>query len=265
MNFTYRNNLWKGEATNTVIPTNSRPFINNDPTMQNIARVPFKPNPIKHWRKQLQPRYKTASSKQVSIDQYYAPNSAVYIGSQVHNCETNNYHLLKENITLLNDCVGVKLYDASQNQIRCIGGSHNVRRSASTNLKPNYYRNYSKYLQTKCKTYDQNSSIGDQNDDGTYKSAKCSDLYTKCNKPIIYKPSNSAHFQQGAVSASANILRKRYNAMTNNSASLKTAYGNSYIKQVIHDGETGYNIQFLKGSYDSDTLCRQQFKACNTS
>ena len=227
MNFTYRNNLWKGEATNTVIPTNSRPFINNDPTMQNIARVPFKPNPIKHWRKQLQPRYKTASSKQVSIDQYYAPNSAVYIGSQVHNCETNNYHLLKENITLLNDCVGVKLYDASQN--------------------------------------DQNSSIGDQNDDGTYKSAKCSDLYAKCNKPIIYKPSNSAHFQQGAVSASANILRKKYNAMTNNSASLKTAYGNSYIKQVIHDGKTGYNIQFLKGSYDSDTLCRQQFKACKTS
>ena len=65
MNFQYRNNLWKGNTTNTVIPTNSRPFSNKSTDIPS-GRTPFKPNPIKHWRKQLKPYYKT-NSKQVSI------------------------------------------------------------------------------------------------------------------------------------------------------------------------------------------------------
>lgn len=423
MNFTYRNNLWKGEATNSIVPTNSRPFTNNDPNLTNVARTPMKANPIKHWRKQLQPYYRTPSSKQVSIDHI---DNAVYIGSREPDCASTNKQLLKENITLLNDCVGTKIahsktsdvidvyvnndinyggwkfyLDASENvqitqfnleneykfisldenyyfyisdtgfqqpskyvilendipsdrvidnthdsidqsryygikmndgdgdvasfvkvnfnkltiydnlyfysptpdfssygedsnynkyngsdflgefklvgtsklyldtAIRCVGGSFNVRRSASTNIKKNYYTSNSKYLQAKCKTYENKQILGTQNDDGTYQSTNCiREMINKCNKPIVYKPSNSNHSHQGAVSASANLLRKRNNVLTNNSASLKNAYGTSYVKAYPHytdSNSSAYVLRYVKGSTDSTMQCNQLFKTCSNS
>ena len=72
MNFT-----WKDKSTNSVVPTNSRPYTNNDPNLQTLPRTSFKANPIKHWRKQLQPVYPSKSSKQVSLDPINAPTSVV--------------------------------------------------------------------------------------------------------------------------------------------------------------------------------------------
>jgi|TARA_Y100000992_G_scaffold302403_1_gene276412 hypothetical protein len=263
MKFTYRNNLWKGEATNSIVPTNSRPFSNNDPNLTNISRTPMKANPIKHWRKQLQPYYSTPSSKQVSIDHV---DNAVYIGSREPDCASSNKQLLKENITLLNDCVGTKKLDTS---IRCVGGSFTVRRSASTNINKNYYTSYSKYLQAKCKTYEHKQILGTQNDDGTYQSTNCmNETINNCNKSIVYKPSNSNHYHQGAVSASANLLRKRNNVLTNNSASLKNAYGTSYVKAYPHytdSNSSAYVLRYVKGSTDSTMQCNQLFKTCSNS
>ena len=266
MNFTFRNNVWKGEATNTVIPTNSRPFNNNDSNLKTMPRTQGKANPIKHWRKQLQPYYQTPSSKHVSIDMLEAPNSAVYIHDQDHECSTKNKQLLKENITLLNECLGVKyVYEDENNKTRCIGGSHNIKRSGSTNISKGYYRNYSKYLQAKCKTYEQNFLLGEKTADYTYKSSKCSGKSMDCNKPIIYKPSNRTFSTQGSVSASTNTVRKKNMAITNNSSSLKTAYGNSYVKAVpYYEGSTGYEIRYLKGDNNPD-LCQQTFGKCRKS
>lgn len=269
MNFTYRNHIWKGETTNSIVPTNSRPFTNDDPNLIHSGHTPGKPNPIKHWRKQLRPYYATKSSKQVSIDMINAPNSVVYVNpSQSYDCSTitNNSQLLKENITMLNHCNGIKyVADNSNNVIKCIGGSHNVRRSANTNLSPNYYRNYSKYLQSKCRTYEANKSLGTQKDDVTYQSSKCSSLHNKCDKPVIYKPSNIAFSEQGSVSASANTLRRRNQAITNNSSSLKTAYGLSYVHAVFDDVNSAYKVRYVKGDNSSNTLCYQQFKSCPKS
>ena len=262
MNFSYRNNLWKGNATNVMIPTNARPYSNDDPNLKTIPRTPFKANPIKHWRKQLQPKYSTKSSKQVSLDQYYAPNSAIHVGTN-NDCATSNIHLLKENIHLLNECNGTKITDT--NPIKCVGGTHNVRRQASTNIQKNYYRHYSKYLQSKCKTHAQNSTLGQQNSDGTYQSTMCNTDYMKCNKPIISNMSNSAHFTQGSVSASSNTLRKRYNAVTKNSASLKNAYGLTYVHSLTYPNNSAYQIRYVKGDNTSTNLCNQQFKICSTS
>ena len=247
MNFT-----WKGNTTNIIVPSNSRPFTNNDPNLSSLGRTQGKANPIKHWRKQLMPYYKSKSSKQVSIDMINAPSSVVH--NSTCDCINNNALLLKENITLLNDCVGISIVDESNNnEKKCVGGSFNVRRSASTNLKPNYYSNYSKYLQSKCKTHEQNSTLGDKNENGTYQGTKCSSLDSKCNKPIIYKPSNKPFMEQGSVSASANILRKRNNAITNNSASLKTAYGNTIVHKIIDDNNSSYKIQYKKGNHTTQT------------
>ena len=202
MNFQYRNNLWKGNTTNTVIPTNSRPFSNKSTDIPS-GRTPFKPNPIKHWRKQLKPYYKT-NSKQVSINTVDAPTSAVHIGSTELNCESN-YALLKENITIMNECNGIRINDEKN----CVGGSNHITRRANTNVKKNYHQSYSKYLKSKCKTFEQNSTLGKKESTYTYTSAKCVPNQNGCNKKVIFKPSNSVFSEQGAVSASANTLRKK--------------------------------------------------------
>lgn len=256
MNFT-----WKGDETktqglvvrNAIIPTNSRPFTHDDP----FTVRPFgKANPLKHWRKQLMPYYPTKSSKQVSLDRINAPSGAILSTQDSPNCSSSNVQLLKENIIILNSCTGT--CDGN----RCVGGSHNIRRSASTNIKKNYYRNYSKYLQSKCRTYETNTHLGEKNDNNTYKGSKCQ----RCpNKEIVYKPSNSAFMQQGSVSSSANTLRKRNNAITNNSSSLRTAYGNSIVHAIIDDNTSAYKVRYVKGDNNSVSLCQQQFKVCNNS
>ena len=242
---------WKGDSTNYVIPTNSRPFTNNDSNLKTLNRTAFKANPLKHWRKQLHPYYHTKSSKQVSIDQIDAPGSAVYVGSNDHDCSLNNFQLLKENITLLNSCTGTRIVDENNNNAsRCVGGSHNIKRSGSTNIKKNYYRNYTKYLHARCKSYEQNMMLGEKQSKNVYKGSKCLD---SC-KTIIYKPSNIAFSQHGSVSASTNILRKKNQAITNNSASLKTAYGKSYVKAIPYNtGSTGYEIAYVKGNNTQNT------------
>ena len=245
MNFT-----WKSNSTNSIIPTNSRPYTNNDENLKTISRTILSANPIKQWRKQLQPVYATKSSKQVSIEQYNAPTSVVHRNVIDSDCEKYNMQLLKENINLLNECNGHKHIKVNENNsIRCIGGSNHIKRSGSSSVSVKYYQTHDKYLKAKCKTHSQNSILGHKNENGTYKSTTCSSIHSKCNKPVIYKPSNKNFSSQGSVSSSAHLLRKKNNTITNNSATLKSAYGNTYVKTLpYYPGNTGYEIKFIKGN-----------------
>lgn len=224
MNFTYRNHVWKGESTNSVIPSNSRPFSNNDDNLKTLERTSFKANPIKHWRKQLLPKYPTRSSKQITLQKIEAPNTSIYIGKNNTNCETNNTKLLKENIVLLNKCNGIQCVD---------GVKSNLKRSASTNVSVNYYSNYNKYLKSKCNTYEQNSTLGSKQSSQVYHSSLCHS--SSCKKPIIYKPSNHSFSNQGSVSASSYLLRKKQNALNSNAHNLKKTFPNPYEKKITHN------------------------------
>ena len=271
-NFAFRNNIWKEPSTDMIVPSNSRPFHNTDENLQSISRTPFKANPIKHWRKQLFPHYDTKSSKQVSIQQLDAPGTGISVDSNNLDCASENVRILKENITMLNECNGIKVYlENGANVTRCVGGSRNVRRAASTNISKNYHRNYHSYLKSKCKTYEDNSRLGSKNDDGTYMSSKCSTMTysdgTTCNKPIIYKPSNSLFSIQGATSSSANILRKKNDAINKNNASLKKTYKNGIVSMnsVYDTGSgTGYHLNYIKGdtsSNDCDKVCKKELNS----
>lgn len=246
-NFTFRNNIWKEPSTDMAVPSNSRPFHNADTNLQTISRTSFKPNPIKQWRKQLLPYYKTKSSKQVSIQQLDAPGTGISIDTDNVDCTSQNIRILKENITLLNECNGIKVYlEDGVNNTRCVGGTNNVRRSANTNISKNYYRNYHSYLKSKCRTYEDNARLGSQNDNGSYKSSKCSTITnsngTTCDKEIIYKPSNKLFSVQGAVSSSSNTIRKKNDAIYKNNASLKSTYKNGIISiDNVYDTESSYS------------------------
>ena len=253
---------WKANATNSIIPTNSRPFHNGDPNLASIGRVAFKPNPIKHWRKQLKPYYKT-NSKQVSINMIDAPSSVSHVNNTVIDC-TNNYQLLKENINLLTECDGIK--QIIDGKVNCAGGTNHITRTANTKISRNYHVSHTKYLQSKCKTYERNLTLGEKIDDkeNAYNPVSCSKLLMNCEKPIIYKPSNKSFMTQGAVSSSARTLKKRNNALNNNSSSLKTAYGNAPVfKMSYNPGSTGYEIKYVKGNLtDNSVTCNQTFKSC---
>jgi hypothetical protein len=252
-NFTFRNNIWKEPSTDMVVPSNSRPFNNSD--VGTIGRTPYRPNPIKQWRKQLFPHYKTSSSKQVSIRQLDAPGTGISVDPYNIDCTIHNIRILKENITMLNACNGTKVYlEDGVNNVKCIGGTNKVRRSANTNISKNYHRNYHSYLKSKCRTYEENARLGSQNDDGTYKSSKCSTSTssdgTTCDKPIIYKPSNKIFSIQGATSSSANILRKKNDTIYKNNASLKNSYKSGMVSlNNVYDTEsgTGYHLNYIKG------------------
>jgi len=185
---------------------------------------------------------------------------------------SKNVHILKENITLLNQCNGIKVYlEDGVHSTRCIGGTNHIRRSANTNISKNYHRNYHSYLKSKCRTYEENARLGAKNDDGTYKSSKCSTMTssdgTTCNKPIIYKPSNNLFSIQGATSSSANILRKKHDTINKNNASLKETYKNGIVSiNNVYDTEsgTGYHLNYIKGDTTAEKcnlVCKKELNS----
>ena len=251
---------WKQESTNSIIPTNSRPFHNKDKSLIDFPRTPFKPNPIKHWRKQLLPYYKT-SSKQVSIDMIDAPSSSVHVNKNV-DCANNNIQLLKENVNLLNTCYGSK--EMVDGEMKCSGGTNHIKRSANTNIKKNYYTSHKQYLKSRCKSHEQNQIKGKKINKYVYEPSQCSLKQNNCSKKIIYKPSNSAFSMQGAASASANTQRLKNKTLINNEYSLLTAYGRApKMVRDYYSGETGYDITYVKGNTNNPNSCQMTFKSCN--
>ena len=63
-------------------------------------------------------------------------------------------------------------------------------------------------------------------------------------RPIYYKPNNSQFAQQGGVSASSLITRLKYDAITNNTAAYRNAYGVSVANALAYGGpENGYTTK----------------------
>ena len=75
--------------------------------------------------------------------------------------------------------------------------------------------------------------MGKKTTQNTFESSSCQS--SQCNKPVIYKPSNSSFSNQGSVSASSYLLRKKQNALNKNNHNLKQTYGNKYIKNVTYN------------------------------
>jgi hypothetical protein len=62
--------------------------------------------------------------------------------------------------------------------------------------------------------------------------------------PIYYKPNNPQFAQQGGVTSSSLILRKKYNTITKNTNMFRRAYGINIDNAVAYGvGDTGYTIK----------------------
>jgi len=231
---------WKGPSTQNVFPSNSRPIKNLDPELINVTGpypsskppsapvtttkigiltkdaqgIPYKsitfgpitctnvgtslpicykrlPRPVKVWRKRLFPDFKSQSKLKPTINQIETPGTVIQA-----NCQGNT-QVLYTDINHLSKCDGIKTTDD------CVGGTNHIRRSSSTILDKNYCTTTREYLQKRCKSFEQNQSIGKKISGTSYTSGmgfETGNVTGNCNV-IQYKPSNNTFKVQGGVTA----------------------------------------------------------------
>jgi hypothetical protein len=188
MLFTYAT---KGNMQKSVYPINNRPPTNAYPASgpKNFKSGYAKPNPLKQWRKQLIPN-NPVSSKQITIDQTMNPSVSV-VTDEIANC-----NIIYTEVIKTTTCLGI------QTENGCVGGTNNIRRSASTIISPKYSTSTRQYLQKRGKSFEQNYSIGKEKESPVYYSTMPSyDSKGEICKTVIYKPNNRIFKTQGAVSS----------------------------------------------------------------
>ena len=258
---------WKGLATNSAVPSYSRPDLSD-----RGAGAHFKANPIKHWRKQLIP---TAGSgnreRRAGIGMPFdRPGSTVYLGDVVANtacllnasAETTG---LKENILTREHCQ----VDAE----KCYTRRARIR-AGTTLLSKTYYTDHTSYMRSRSNLYDQKltalpvpgityldatgnlltvtgANATRQTQDETVACPLGATNPATQEQPLagqtIYKPNNAQYAKQGAVDSSDRITRLKLNTVNKNAASYKEVFGSS-ASRYLGMASTPY---FVKSKYQA--------------
>jgi len=239
-------------ASNVIVPSFNRPSTNKDYTISaaNDYSSPFgKARPLKQWRLQL--NNNTKSSNKASIASLMdTPGQSINLATNKTGCLDNSSNFVKQYI--LTDFViqtpipSDKFNDVLNNTVVCVACNpeNNVIKSAVSLLNKDYYTDTSAYLKSRVKTFNQRASFvknpdiqyvdpetgvalyPTENNDGpqdfntTQSSDKCGNAVT-----TIYKPNNTTFAQQGAVDGGSRIARLKYDTITKNGASFRSAYG----------------------------------------
>jgi len=189
-----------GEQKKSIYPVNSRASTNKD-DLSIIKIQSGKPNPIKHWRKQLQPYYANNSTK-VTISRLDNPSTTI-ISNDIE-CQNNSVYT---QVISTPNCDGINTSTG------CKGGTANIRRSGSTIYGPNYCSSTRQYLQRRCKSFEQNMMVGKlvDADKNTYLSTQGDN-----NTCIVYKTNNATFNIIDSVVASNFISKRRTDAINQN-------------------------------------------------
>ena len=168
----------------------------------------------------------------------------------------------------------------------CNTPENNVIKSAVTLLSKSYYSDNKAYLKARCKTFGQKQSIQEipgQTYDSTnigensveFVTNNCTNPYQtgrQCSNTTIYKPSNAQFATQGAVDNGTRLAKLKYDTITKNGASFRTAFGEAAANAGKYQG--GYNGSspyFLKSKYNAPlawkrngqkTVCANGNKNC---
>ena len=244
MLFTYKD---KGPATVFAYPSNQRPMTRYD----TISNTPGKPNPIKQWRKQLMPS--------VTINHIQSHPTIQTLDNAIRTSQPSQINKLcnsYEDVYFINKCIGVA--DVKP----CATGSFNIPRSANTVINKNFCWNNKQYLERRCKTYDQNQTVGKHIEENEYFSASgaCIDPNITCNtKKVIYKPNNKPFKQQGGVSSSARIAKLKYDTISTSTNKYDSLLANlDQSAHILNRKPTPCRGWRVKGKrpYDKNSLCR---------
>ena len=224
---------WKGESTQSAVPTYTR--TTEVPNQENGPQ--FKARPIKHWRKQLIPNAPrgVSVSNQMCMDK---PGGTVYLGVRGADCFARNQLGLTGPEVVQEDILKPSLGATTDYCISpaCKGP---IIRRAKTLLKSNYYSDTKGYLRSRCVTYDQKLSSnrapnvqyvgangealnptdapnGPQVRLTQSCASKCQGNQAQGSQlrvETIHKPNNRQFYTQGGVDSSARIERLKLNTL----------------------------------------------------
>jgi len=227
-------------------------------------------NPIKHWRKQLQPSQGYITGKPSLNSIMWQPGGATVL--KMIDCANGSYGVLSsylnEGFVDISNCVcasEVIRNEMSNFQPVILNNPQRITRpkSSQTLIKKNYYTTSKSYLKSRAKLYIQNqtiSKIGDNNlnqlappsnnnwvypensqTQGTqvYNTTFFADNLNNdtCRKKVIFKPNNPFFAVQGAVDSSTKIVQSKYEAINKNNYNF-----NLYSPNEIGVGLNVYSI-----------------------
>jgi hypothetical protein len=201
-------------------------------------------NPIKHWRKQLQPSQGHITGKPTLNSIMWQPGGTTVLKNT--NCTNGSYGVLS---SYLNEGVELCTAQVIRNELSnfqpvIINNPQRITRpkSSQTLIKKNYYTTSKSYLKSRAKLYIQNQTISKIGDNGLNQLAPPSNnnwVYPEnsptqgtqvynttffadnlnndtCRKKVIFKPNNPFFAIQGAVDSSTKIVQSKYEAINKN-------------------------------------------------
>lgn len=217
---------WKGNTLTQIVATVRKNENSSSLTGENLKRAP----PLKIYRKEIPSSLDCGSSKLgITINALEIPNG--YIVSNVS--DTNFTTTLDiKSFSVPNPCIN------NESSI-CFSPQHNARKRIRTSgiIKKDYNVDTKQYLQRRCLSFEQNQYQFLQSGNSAVKpgtAASSLNIYTTqqnvktigCEpKQVVYKPKNSQFAQNGAVSSSSLIARKKYNTITSNAHEYLLPYG----------------------------------------
>jgi hypothetical protein len=250
---------WKGKTFSQISASLRRNGLFNSSSSNIIPTLALKAQPIKIYRKEIAsiPLNSCNPRTSIKLSTFETPGNNI-VNSSVkpskYNGLTNTIDsLLPSNsgefpgsgcddafsgTSLENKCLSTQ-----NNALRRVRSSGIIKRKFNTDTTINnltYYTNSNQYLDSRNKTFEQNEfhfvRKGDTSSvpgtaaavDNVYASNTVSRCYQHVSSlyiPVYYKPSNSKFAQQGGVSASSQIQRRKYDTITDAGAKLQSSYG----------------------------------------
>ena len=245
--------------------TGSSKFQSNDPNA-------FRARPIKHWRKSLFSSTSTKSkSRSAIIGILDKPGSVNYrdaSGCSTCDPNNNNINVINYDITR-NFNKEITTFDSCDQENIC--KTVTFIKSAKTFLDKDYCSTSAEYLHKRCKSFKQrqyNFASAAEDENSYYANCSCSkcsgsniscdstECINNCRK-VIYKRSNTKFATQGAVSSSSRLVKLKYDTITKNGDSFRTAYGDAAASAASYNS-TGDAPFFSKKNHQKFVLFRRQ-------
>ena len=212
----------------------------------------FKARPLQLYRKEIASKTIPHNNSRTStkFDEINSPNGYLVQTSCKStgientldiNLTTNKYDLGSSSCNNSTQCISTV-----NNALKRVRSSGMIkRRFDTTRNNDTYYTSNSQYLYNRNMTFQQNqynflksgdpSSIpGTQSATNNSYAAQGINHCKSSYVPTIYKPNNSEFAQQGGVSSSTRLLRKKYDTITDVAGRYRTSYGASMANSLAY-------------------------------
>lgn len=217
---------WKDKSFNQILTTIRQNKNDSIITPRNMHNAP----PLKLYRKEINSSTSKSSRLGVTINSFEIPNGYII---PINGSASN----------LLTAALDAKIIDRknyctiAENGV-CFSPQQDAKKRIRTSgiIKNNYNMDTKQYLQRRNITFEQNQYNFLQSGNSAVKPGSAgsslnmytmqSSTVTDCvPKQVVYKPNNSQFAQNGAVSSSSLLVRKKYNTITSNANEYSLPYG----------------------------------------